>query len=409
MKTEIGNAMLRTFKNPGLWIVSICTIVPSLRPMAKYLPSSIFFIAVPVYCIAAVGASAAFFRGLRSEKIPGFFRSKFFFGAVLAIITCVNFAGYPLADNLKKDMRGSDQDDAIIQTGQTLLSGHNPYHAHLYTGFPISPGPGIILLSIPFAAYTRYFLLTPCALLIMGLLIARTAGSFLFASAFLALMGSSFAFWEIMIVGSDMIAIGLLFAMATLWLFSRQLRSHVPGNEPVKSALTVSSGIVEFFAVVIFSALVATSRILFIGLVPLWSLLLFKINKRSALVFFCCTTIVTVALHYIFYIQDPHAYTPFHVIGKGKGLMGPILGAAGAASTLAMGIVIFMRTRPTLPSWMMSLGLGCGVPLAFVALGDLITRNWAFAKWEGVNYLFVFVPIVYLHYIFDAATLKSAE
>ena len=401
--------MLRIVKNPGLWVVSICTIVPSLRPIAKYLPASIFFIAAPVYCIAAVGVNAAFFRGLRSGKIPDFFRSKVFFGLLLAIITCVNFFGYPIADNLKKDMRGSDQDDAIIQTGQTLLSGHNPYHAHLYTGFSISPGPGIILLSIPFAAYARYFLLTPCALLIMGLLIARTTGSFLFASAFLALLGSSFAFWEIMIVGSDMIAIGLLFAMATLWLFSRQLRAHVLGNAPVKSTFKASSGKLESIAIMIFAAMVATSRILFIELVPLWSLLLFKINKRSALVFFCCTTILTVALHYIFYIQDPHAYTPFHVIGKGKDLMGPILGAAGAASTLVMGIVIFMRTRPTLPSWMMSLGLGCGVPLAFVALGDLITRNWEFAKWEGANYLMIFVPLLYLHYIFNAATLKSAE
>ena len=389
--------MRHIFKNPGLWVLSICTIVPSLRPIAKYLPSSIFFIVLPVYCIAVVCFNATFFRALQSRKIPGFFHSKVLFGLLLAIITIANFFMYPIADNLKKNMRGSDQDDAIIQTGQTLLSGHNPYHAHLYTGFPISPGPGIVLLSIPFAAYNRYFLLTPCALLIMGLLLARTTGSFLFASAFLALMGSSIAFWEIMVVGSDMIAIGLLFAMATLWLFRWQL--HLPAKVD-SPGFSVN---LKTFTVMVFAAMVATSRILFIELVPLWSLLLYKINKRSALIFFGLTMTLTMALHFIFYIQDPHAYTPLHVIGKGRNLLGPILSLAGAATTIAMGIWIFVQTRPTLPSWILSLGLGCGVPLTFVAVGDLITRNWVLAKWEGANYLIIFVPLLYLFYLFNAA------
>ena len=398
--------MLSTFKNPWLWILSICTLVPSLRPIFKYLHSPIVFIALPVYCGAVISVNVALIHVLAKKKIPGFFNSKIPFVFLLTVIALVNFFAYPIADNLKKDMRGSDQDDAIVETGQMLLSGHNPYHAKLYTGNPISPGPGIIILSLPFANYARYFLLTPCVLLIIGVCIVRLT-SFAFANIFFAFMTSSFAFWEIMIVGSDMIAIGLLFAIATLWLFSSQGTTESSALRALHSVKPFQA--LSLIGAIVFIALVATSRIIFVGLLPLWALFVFKINKCFGLIFFSISAVLTLGLHYLFYMQGALAYSPFHVISKGSHLMGPLLTVFGLICMAVIGIWILLKTKPTLPSWMLSLSLGCAAPLSFVALGDLVTRHWNLANWEGGNYLIIFNHIFYLYYLLNAAVCCNGK
>ncbi len=370
-----------------LWLL---TIVPSLRPIAKYLPTH-FLIFTVAYGLASLGAITVIINFLAGKHRSRFINSKTLFSLIVVVITAVNFFIYPIADGLKKELRGSDQDDAIIQTGQMLLSGHNPYHAHLYTGNKISPGPGIILLAIPFSGYSRYFLFTPCALLITGLITADLTGSFLFASAFLLLLALDPVFWEIMVAGSDMIVIGILFAIATALLYKWQLVNHGIGCQPAKnSARNWISGLV----IAIFCAAIATSRVIFIELIPLWTLFLYKTNKRSALYFFCTSLTFALALHLSFYLPDPPAYSPLHIIGKGEKLVSPMLRIVAALVAVFAGLWIALKTQQTLTSWMISLAIACAVPLAGASFGDLITHHWNFSIWEGANYLMIISPII---------------
>jgi hypothetical protein len=400
----MNTKFLSLYKKPPVWIFTMLSLIPSLRPLAKYLPSSMFLIAISVYAFFLLAINGAIVFTLQSKRIPRLFHSPIPFVGILSVIFLVNFFSYPVADDLKSKGKGhgSDQDDALIETGKFLLSGRNPYHAHLYSGNHISPGPGIIFIALPFAHHRLYFSFTPCALLITGLLIAGIYKSFFYSSAFLIFMISSCAFWETMIVGSDMIAMGLLFAMVTVALFYWKERKK---PNPVEKG--ASKNCVRFLsspAIIIFATLVATSRIIFIGLLPVWGMFLFKKSKRDALIFTGWTILFVLLLHGLFYSMDPAAYTPFHVIRKGKGLMGMILSATGALVTVSVGIVIFFKTRPTLPSWIFSLALACAAPLVFVSLGDFFWEGSLLTKWEGVNYLLIFIPLFYLYFV-----IKSAE
>jgi hypothetical protein len=399
---------LSLYKKPAIWLFTLAAIIPSLRPLAKYLPASLFFIALFAYVFFLLVVNGALVFALERKHVPRLFHSIFPFLGIITVIFFVNLFLYPIADGQKNKGKGhgSDQDDALIETGKYLIAGKNPYHAQLYTGNHISPGPGIIILALPFTQGNRYFLFTPCVLLLTGLVLAGITRSFFYSSAFLLLLSSNCAFWETMIVGSDMIAIGLLFAMVTIALFywkeRRTNKSLFEKKKPFHSILFLATP-----AIILFAAMAATSRIIFIGLVPLWGFFLFKINKRDALMFSCWTTLCVLFLHGIFFGMDPAAFTPFHVIRKGNGLMGLTLSTVGALVTLLTGIFILFRTRPTLQSWIFSLTLACAAPLTFVSIGDFFWQGSHLYKWEGVNYLMMFIPLINLYFAFNYADIQK--
>ena len=88
--------------------------------------------------------------------------SAFIFVAAIAVIFV-----YPYADGLKANLGGSDQDDAVMLCGQSLLSGEFPYAQRTYPNNPASPAPGMLLIFLP-SILTGWYPLTTVLVLILG-------------------------------------------------------------------------------------------------------------------------------------------------------------------------------------------------------------------------------------------------
>jgi len=161
-------------------------------------------------------ASALFLKAAASLKWFRIFLSrKIVFIGLIFIVIVINAFVYPIADSLKYWGRGSDQDDALIVTALNLISGRNPYEARTYFHInPISPGPGWIILNIPFTLTGLYFLLVPTYLFTLLFFIKKISKGYYLPNIFLVLCISSLAFWETTVVGSDMFAIGVLLTLA---------------------------------------------------------------------------------------------------------------------------------------------------------------------------------------------------
>ncbi len=79
-------------------------------------------------------------------------------------------------------------------------------------------------------------------------------------------------------------------------------------------------------------------------------------------------------------------------------ILGPELMVFAALCCVIVGFYTILKVEDKFESWVFSLWLCLITPLAFVSIGDLAGRSYAFAQWEGANYLIVATP-VYLAYI----------
>jgi hypothetical protein len=139
---------------------------------------------------------------------------------------------------------------------------------------------------------------------------------------------------------------------------------------------------------ILFLALTATSRVVFLYLVPLFSLFLWKRRPLLGYTVFIFALSGALLLHGIFYFWDPPNYTPLHLIGKGGHLLPGYLKISLIICALAVAGLTLKNVTDNLVSWLFYLWLGLFTPLAFAACGDLVyRRHFDFAAWEGANYL----------------------
>ncbi len=360
----------------NIWLLWLGLQVPSLRPLYKYVPPKLHVL-IFLYLVATFLIYAVILHGKgmtsRAQKILA---SGWLMVLFLAITLGVNYFVYPIADALKFQMRGSDQDDALIQVGWRLSHFLSPYAERTYMGNPISTGPGLVILLWPFLSFSRYFLITPVVLVGIGYVLFRISGSFCRANLFMALCLSSLAFWETMVVGSDMFAIGGLCVLCLVLIYYK-----------------IESNIAYTILGILMLALCATSRIIFLYLVPLVGLFLWKRRPSLGLVVGGFSLLGALLIHVGFYLWDPPNYTPLHLLAKGGGLLPNYLKAGLLLASLAVAWLTFSKVTDNLTSWLLFLWIGLVTPLAFVASGDLwVHRHFDFALWEGANYLILPFP-----------------
>jgi hypothetical protein len=359
--------------DPDVWLLWLGLQVPSLRALYKYLPARLHPLIV-IYLLAAFGVYADFLHGgWLKRRLQRILSSGWTMICLVAVALGVNYVVYPIAYALKYQMRGSDQDDALILVGNRLRHLVSPYAERTYYNNPISTGPGLVLLLLPFLSFERYFLITPLVLAAVAYILYRISGSFYPANLFIGLCLTSPAFWETIVAGSDLFVIGGLLVLCLALLYAK-----------------IEQNRLYLFFGILFLVLAVTSRVVFLYLVPLIGLFLWK--RRPSLGY----TVVIFALsgalliHGIFYFWDPPNYTPLHLLGKGGVLLPGYLKISLILSALAVGWLTLTKVTDNLVSWLFFLWLGLVTPLAFTAFGDLVyRRNFQFADWEGANYLLV--------------------
>ena len=362
--------------DPTVWILFITLQFLAIRPLFKYLPERFHWAIFPYFIACFVWYLLLRYvsRHPVNVVITFFDRWALFITFFAALIT-INFIVYPIADSLKEVMRGSDQDDSLIIAGMRLLSLQPPYSTTTYLGSPMSPGPGWVILLLPFTITGGYFLITPVFLSATAYTIKILTGRLSWGNISVLMVISSLGFWELMVVGSDLWALGCTLQLCLVLIYFGRGRRLV---FDVGLALMV--------------ALVVQSRIIFAYIIPVFATFLWKEDSKSAIRFFLLSSLFLFSFHGLFFAWDPTHYTPLHLLAKGNRLLTPYFKALTVVCSAVAWVLSLLLVKNTLRSWLFFFWICLIVPLSLVSVSALMERSFNFALWEESNYIVPAIP-----------------
>ena len=364
--------MRRSLRDWRVWALTLTIQGPGARAIFRYAPwPAVLFPAIICLSMIVLGASlhgplAPWIRraGSRLSLVAG----------VLCVVAAINLIAYPRVDALKLQGRGSDEDDALIQTAQRLVTGQRPLYVATYLGNAPSVGPGWATLVAPLAVTGTYALLTPLALGLLVWIVRREGGGDAGTALTVLLPLTSPAFWELLVSGSDLFAIGVLFVV--LAAFALRWRARSVGASILGVALVVAA---------------ASSRVVFAYVTACVSAFMWR-TRRPAALLAAAVTAAVVAGECWFWWPDREGVTPLFLISK----LLRDLPAAGVALAVvvALGSAGWALAQLTdeIDTWCRGLWLLLVVPLAAVSLGLLAANGWRVADWQAASYVQVAVP-----------------
>ncbi len=365
--------------------------MPSLRAIYKFLP----YHGLISVCLGFSLIIIYFFilnnfilNKKKNAGKSGVFKSKVFpwnYSAyiVILIFAIAAFIIYPIADSRKDIGKGSTGDDAMIVAALTIPGDGRLYDVALYDGAPVSPGPGWILLNAPFALLDIFWLCSVSYIFLSIFLYRQFPGRNRPSLIILLLLSTSLFFWEMLVNGHDLIAIGFSFVVLAILAF----RYFSQGQSSLAALISLA------FLVCV----VSTSRIVFIFLPVLLGILAAKKDIRKAIYFMLASILVALIFHG-FYFSISDYYQPLHLLRRGSGNVALPIIIIGMIATLGGVITLFYRKAETLEDWFLSIFYCLAIPLAFIAFGELNAVGWDFSKWEGANNLMPAIPAM-LFYI----------
>ena len=365
-------------KNNIFWIVALIffVIAPNLRPIFKY---SNFFQSglIIIYSLFVI----LLVYLLQKNKLKFYFSkllgSYWFVFFIFLLVSLLIWFLYPIADGLKSQMRGSDQDDCVIIGVKQLVSLLHPYDKTSYLGNPCSTGLGIILLYSPFVLFNIYCLASIFLAYLCTYVIRGNSRNVYVASVFTILQFSSLFSMELLIVGSDLIFVGFGLVLLSFQTISLVLKKNT----------------YNIFWLAVFAGLLSSSRINFLVIAPIISIFIFIHWQKGGLLFALYSVSVAIIPSTILYFVDSSKFSPFHLLEKSNLLLqGGLKEVAILLSILAFlfSCNLIKKSIRLLP---ISLFL-CLLPsLLSLSLGDLLLRKVNFAMWEGANYLAPIIPL----------------
>jgi hypothetical protein len=218
--------------------------------------------------------------------------------------------------------------------------------------------------------------------LVAAVLLRLVSGSYYSANMFILLLLSSLAFWEMTVVGSDLIALSSAFLCCTALIFGAHRRGRY--WLPLGLALT---------------AAVSTSRVVFAYFAGIIGAFLWKQRGwRQGLMVLLGVAVMVLAMHAPFLVWSEGVYPPLHLVAKGTTLLSGGLLVCSVIMCAIVAAYVILRCGDRFDSWVFMLWLSLLVPMALLSLGGLMNRSFDFARWEEANYLVVPVP-VYVFYV----------
>jgi hypothetical protein len=292
----------------------------------------------------------------------------------LCVVGAVNLFAYPRVDALRFQGRGSDEDNALIETATRLVTGQRPLYVATYLGNTPSAGLGWAALVAPLAVTGTYALLTPLALGLLVWMVRREGGGDTGTALALLLPLTSPGFWELSVTGSDLFAIGALFAGLTALAARWRLRSV---------------GASVFGVLLVVAA--ASSRVAFAYVTAGISAFMWRMKRSGALLAGAATGAV-VGGECWFWWPEREGASPLYLISKLVGLLG-VAGVA-LAVLVALGSAgwALAQLDGEIDSWWRGLWVLLAVPLGAVSLGVLAALGWEAGVWQAASYLEVAVP-----------------
>ena len=364
----------KTFINLSCFFI---ILLPNARFFFKYLSFQpilgfclyVFFIHIIVNFLA---------KNKNSQWLKDFFSKPLIITLIFAFILIFVSYLYPIADGLKEQMRGSDQDDCVILGVNFLSRLTNPYSQYSYGGNPCSTGLGIIILYFPFVISGFYQLGSISSVILSIFSINIFTKEKYRALIFSFILLSSLIFLELMIVGSDLIFIGSGIVFITYYM----------------NVLLKTRNISKLVFLSIFAGLIASSRINFLILIPLLTLFIFSNWKKGAFIFLTVSLSIAIIPSAFIYFSDPQQFMPLHLLGKSDLLLKYGLKEFAILLTVSMVIISFRISSKESGNIPLCLFLSLLPSLICLSLGDLIFQSsFNIAKWEGANYLVPIIPL----------------
>lgn len=352
-------------------------LIPSIRAFYKYLPS-LNTIAFLIYALIILISLYLIFSQGKFLKILNFLNDRKIVFFSIVLITVITLVMYPIADSLKYQMRGSDQDDCIINGVKLMMSFSNPYMEQSYFGNSCSSGFGALFLYIPFVMTGTYQLGSIFASISAIITIKKISVANHQATIFALLIFSSIIWIELIFTGSDFNLIGC-FLLILAYGISRNLL-----NKNIKYLICLS----------ILGGLLASTRINFLILTPLISLFIFKYWRKGAIVFFLISFIVSVLPSTFIYSLNPDSFAPFHLIEKSSNLLRGGLRELNILTSLIalfIGYKVSTYSPENIPK---AIFISLTPSLIILSIGELIFfRQGSLSMWEGANYFIPLLPL----------------
>jgi len=354
------------------WILLGLLQIPSTR---NYLVSSSIPYPLAAWGLVTVGILAAAYLFLHQPNIRTLanriFASHLTTIALLTSVTLASLLLYPRIEGLG---RGGTGDDALILPIQALLHGGKPYDVRLFDGAPISPGLGWLLLNGLFAATSTSWLMNGGYMGVAAFLASYKRPARAFAvNASLLFMLASFAVIEQIYSQQDLLAIGWAFLICALLV-----EDHLTHR---------SAGWIGLL-----TGLAATSRIIFIYLPLILTIVYWKSDPHVALRFGLAAGITALAWH-VAGIVTSNFYQPLHLLfDRGPSRVGIWVILAGGLVTLVSLALALRDPQSSMRRRFTWLALIVGLPMLFISLGELLTVKGDFSQWEAARYWLPALP-----------------
>ena len=378
--------MLRALRDWRVWALTLTIQGPGARAIVRYAPRPA--VVLPLVILSSIAAYAVCLH----RPLPSWLRRAGSrvegIAAVLCLTAAIGVVAYPKVDARRVHGLGSDEDDALIQTAERLVTFQRPLYIPTYLGNAPSVGPGWALLMSPLAVTGMYPLLTPLAMAVLISTVRRSGGGEAGTALALALPLASPAFWELFAAGSDLFAIGVLFVVLTRLAWSGW---KAASKKSIAAAALVCAA--------------ASARASFAWVTACVSLFMWRKGRPGAALA-AGVTAATVAAEAWFWLPRSEQ-TPLSLISKLSGLLGiggSVMAVAAAVASVAWAS---LHLGDSIESWWLGLWVTLVVPLAIVSLGVLAALGWQIAEWQAAGYVEVAVPAL-VAYVAATARRRDA-
>lgn len=356
-----------------LGFATFAIYLSSLRPSFKYLDSLLPGIGFIILMSLLIMIANLLLRNILLARLVS---SPSAWYLLIGILGTVTVFYYPLADGLKAQLGGWDQDDCLFLGVENLFRGVNPYQDLTYLGNPCSPGFGALALYFPFIV-AGIFSLAPIAWMIGNqFIISRTVQDDLRAGIFVVVISSSPMTLELLVNGSDIVVMGFGLLLSGILLdWAIQTRKVLP-----------------LVFVGAFVGLVASMRINLILLVLVTGVYAFIRLRARGFWFTVSSGLVAVTPSLLIYLSNPDIFTPLHLVGKSQTIVPFPLYVLMALFT-----IVFLVIGSSMVS-KKNLGITEFTTLVFaphiilLSVSALAVRGWDFFNWEAAHYLYVLTP-----------------
>jgi hypothetical protein len=374
--------MIKFFnQNNSIYFIFFFNQICSIR----FFLNSSFFNKDIIYFYIYVLFTTFIFYFFYSRKILNFFLSNKVFYVILSLFLIFMFYNYPIQENLKVNLQGSDQDNCYLDIANNIINSKNFIYSKSYLGNPCSTGLMAFLFYFPVFFFKNYFIFVPIIFLLIfkncSYLISQ---SYKLSNLITFILMSNLVFLELSVSGSDFISISI---------------SYVIGNIFFIQGIKQNNNLKIFISFIFFLFFFGSRSVLLLSIFPLCFIYYYKFKKIKILIyFFTIFFLATNSFLIPYFLFQPSDFPPFHLVSKAYWYF---LNVKYVLLILAIILLYYRKYLIKLVDTnfeilILSIVL---LPLLLPAFSGFIYNLEKLSKWEELNYIYLFTPSLFIYLI----------